>query len=88
MDMYGRQTWDQIFNRIDQEDIGYGRMTTNGYGYPIIHGAGRRFTMAAGFMILITDGCGFRVTTGLQHGYPGGAVAIIMDGRRSGRGSV
>ena len=88
MDMYGRRIWVPIFNRIDREDIGYGRTNMNGYGYLIIHGAGRRFTMGVGFMILFTDGCGFRVTTGLPHGYPGAVEATIMDGRRSGQGSV
>jgi len=51
-----------------------------GHGFPIIHGDGRRFTMAAGTPIHITDPYGFLVMNGGRDGLPGEDPVIITDG--------
>ena len=52
----------------------------DGPGFQITIGDGLRFTMAAGCMIMHTDGCGYLVINGRRPGFHGEAVATIMDG--------
>ena len=49
-------------------------------GYQTMIGAGLRSTMAAGAMMIITDGNGYRATNGHLHGYVGVMEAVIMAG--------
>ena len=60
----------------------------DGRGFPIIHGDGLLFIMAAGLMTLITDGYGLRITNGARDGLAGEGQMIIMDGHPSVPGSV
>lgn len=55
--------------------------STDGRGHLITVGAGHRFIMADGYMMTGEDGYGCRVTTGLLHGWHGGLMAAITDGR-------
>lgn len=57
----------------------------DGHGDPITIGDGRLFIMAVGFRIPSHGGCGSRVTNGLQRGFHGGAVEIIMAGHHLDR---
>src|SRR6185503_392470 len=52
----------------------------DGPGYQTTAGAGLRFTMDAGRMIMLTAGCGYRATNGHRHGFHGEVVVITMDG--------
>jgi hypothetical protein len=52
----------------EQEDIGYGLMNMNGFGFPTIIGVGQLSTTDAGSTILIMAGCGCPIMTGLLHG--------------------
>ena len=78
--MYGHQTSALDFSLIAQVGNGYGLMNMIGCGYRIIPGAGLPSTMVVGFMMLITDGCGYRVTNGHRRGYHGAVVVITMAG--------
>jgi len=53
-----------------------------------MNGAGPRFIMAAGVMMIITAGNGFRATNGHLHGLAGGMAAVTMAGRLYNRASV
>lgn len=50
-------------------------------GYQIIHGAGQRFTMAAGAMMTTMAGNGSPVMNGHLPGLTGAMAAAIMAGR-------
>jgi len=61
--------------------IGYSPIWA-GPGFLIIHGAGRRFTMAAGTLIPSMDPCGFPEMNGVRAGLPGEVQKDITDGPR------
>ncbi len=54
----------------------------DGRGRQTIAGAGHLSTMVAGPMIRFMDGRGFRVMNGVRHGFHGGPVVVITDGRQ------
>ena len=59
--------------------IGYLQILA-GPGYLITAGDGHHFTMDVGIMMIITVGSGCLIISGVQLGYAGEQVQIIMDG--------
>jgi len=55
-------------------------LTKGGHGSPIIAGDGHLFIMAAGSMMDIMDGYGFRIQNGGRDGLPGEDQMIITGG--------
>lgn len=54
------------------------------HGFPFTRGVGPLSITAGGFMILFTDGYGYRVINGRLPGSVGAMVTVFTDGRRSG----
>ena len=68
-------------SRIATTDIGFTQIAA-GIGFRIIRGVGRRFTMAAGFIIRNMAGAGGRTQLGGHRGSHGVIRVIIVAGRR------
>ena len=77
----GAPIWAPVSDLTAPTGTGFGPMIMNGCGYRTIPGAGRLFTTAVGFTMIIMAGFGNRDMTGRQPGFAGAAAVIIMAGR-------
>jgi len=67
MDMFGFLVYPAGLLLIALMAIGYSPMK-GGHGFLLIHGDGRLSTTVDGFTTTITDGCGFRIMSGVRGG--------------------
>ena len=79
MVLFGYQMWQQAFHLMHLTDTGLIPIMA-GPGYLISTGAGRLSIMEGGTITKFTDGTGFLIIPGDQHGLTGPTAPAITDG--------